>query len=72
VKVDNIGEAWLEPIRNPVTGEIHRAIIELSGGFEAARMDMSSTKTIVANDGFLEFKYSGTYGSFQKVAWKGP
>ena len=72
VKVDDIAEAWLEPIRNPVTGKIHRAIIELPGGFEAARMDMSSTKTVVANDGFLDFKYSGTYGSFQKVSWKGP
>lgn len=72
VKVGNIAEAWLEPIRNPVTGEIHRAIVELPGGFEATRMDMSSTKTVVANDGFLDFKYSGTYGSFQKVSWKGP
>lgn len=72
VKVGGIAEAWLEPIRNPVTGEIHRAIIELPGGFEATRMDMSSTKTIVANDGFLDFRYSGTYGSFQKVTWKGP
>lgn len=72
VKVDDIADAWLEPIRNPVTGKIHRAIIELPGGFEAARMDMSSTKTVVTNDGFLDFKYSGTYGSFQKVSWKGP
>ena len=23
----NIAEAWLEPIRNPVTGKVHRAII---------------------------------------------
>lgn len=72
VKVGDIAEAWLEPIRNPVTGKIHRAIIELPGGFEAIRMDMSSTKTIVANDGFLDFKYSGTYGSFQQVTWKWP
>src|SRR5262245_55709603 len=72
LKIDEIAEAWLEPIRNPVTGEIHRAIIEIPGGFEAARMDMSSTKTVFANDGFLDFKYSGTYGSFQKVKWKGP
>jgi hypothetical protein len=72
VRVGDVAEAWLEPIRNPVTGKIHRAIIELPEGFEATRMDMSSTKTITANDGFLNFKYSGTYGSFQKVSWKGP
>jgi hypothetical protein len=72
VRVDDVAEAWLEPIRNPITGKIHRAIIELPGGFEATRMDMSSTKAVAANDGFLDFKYSGTYGSFQKVSWKGP
>ena len=71
VKVGDIAEAWLEPIRNPVTGKVHRAIIELPEGFEATRMEMSSTKTIVVNDGFLDFKYSGTYGSFQEVNWKG-
>lgn len=59
VKVGDIAEAWLEPIRNPVTGKVHCAIIELPEGFEATRMEMSSTKTIVVNDGFLDFKYSG-------------
>ena len=72
VKVGDVAEAWLEPIRNPVTGEVHRAIIELPGGFEAARMDMTSTKAVTANDGLLDFEYSGTYGSFQQVIWKGP
>ncbi len=71
VKVGDIAEAWLEPIRNPVTGKIHRAIIELPEGFEATRMEMSSTKTVAASDGFLDFKHSGTYGSFQEVTWKG-
>lgn len=73
VKVsNNIAEAWLEPIKNPITGKIHRAILELPGGFETAKMEMSSTKSVIANDGFIDFEYSGTYGSFQKVTWKGP
>lgn len=72
VKVGDIAEAWLEPMRNPVTGKIHRAIIELPEGFETTRMDLSSTKAIIANDGFLQFNYSSTYGSFQEVNWKGP
>jgi len=72
VKVGDVGELSLEPIRNPVTGAIHRAIIELPAGFEASRMDMASTKAIVANDGYFNFRYSGTYGSFQETKWKGP
>ena len=66
-----VGEAWLEPMTNPVTGKVHRAIIELPEGFEATRMDMSSTKTVMANDALLKFQYAGTYGSFQEATWKG-
>jgi hypothetical protein len=74
VKVcDNIAEAWLEPIRNPVTGQVHRAIIEIPGGFEASRMDQASMKKLVANDGSkFNFQYTGTYGSFSEAKWKGP
>jgi hypothetical protein len=74
VKVgNNIAEAWLEPIRNPVTGQVHRAIIEILGGFEASRMDQASMKKLVANDGSkFNFQYTGTYGSFSEAKWKGP
>jgi hypothetical protein len=33
-------------------------------------MEQSSTKTLVANNGYLNFKYEGTYGSFQKICGK--
>jgi hypothetical protein len=69
---DIIAEAWLEPIRNPVTGKVHRAIIELPEGFESSRMDQTSIKTLIANDANLKFQYEGTYGSFSENAWKGP
>lgn len=72
VRVSDIAQAWLEPIRNSVPGKIHCAILELPEGFETAEMDMSSTKTVVANDGYLNFHYSGTSCSFQRVSWKGP
>lgn len=69
---DTIAEAWLEPIRNPVTGKVHRAIIEIPQGFESSRMDQASIKKLVANDGYLNFRYEGTYGSFSESVWKGP
>ena len=65
-------EAWLEPIRNPVTGKVHRAIIEIPEGFESNRMDQASMKKLVADDGYLSFRYEGTYGSFSESVWKGP
>jgi hypothetical protein len=67
-----IAEAWLEPIINPVTGKAHRAIIEIPEGFESTRMEQASMKTLVANDGYLIFRYEGTYGSFSENTWKGP
>ena len=67
---DIIAEAWLEPIRNPVTGKVHRAIIEIPEGFESSRMDQASMKTLVANDGYLNFRYEGTYGSFSENTWE--
>jgi hypothetical protein len=70
-KEDTIAEAWLEPIRNPVTGKVHRAIIEIPEGFESSRMDQASIKKLVANDGYLDFRYEGTYGSFSENVWKG-
>jgi hypothetical protein len=69
---DTIAEAWLEPIRNPVTGKVHRAIIEIPEGFESSRMDQASIKKLIANDGYLNFRYEGTYGSFSESVWKGP
>lgn len=67
----NIAEAWLKPIRNPVTGKVHRAIIEIPEAFESNRMEQASTKKLLAGDGYLSFRYEGTYGSFSENTWKG-
>jgi hypothetical protein len=68
----NIVDAWLEPIRNPVTRKIHIAVIELPEGVEATRIDQVSTKKLLVNDGNrLNFRYEGTYGSVSENVWKG-
>jgi hypothetical protein len=72
IKAEGVGESQLEPIKNPVTGKAHRVSIVLpAGGFESARMDMASSRMLVVNDRYFEFKYEGTYGSIQEVSWKG-
>jgi hypothetical protein len=72
VKVEGVGEVKLESMKNPVTGEVHRAIIELPTGFEANRMEVASLEKLVVDDGYLNFKYSGTYAHFTETRWKGP
>jgi len=72
IKAEGVGESQLEPIINPVTGKEHRVFIELpSGGFESTKMEMASSKSLVVNDGKFDFKYNDTYGSIQKISWKG-
>jgi hypothetical protein len=68
---DIVADAWLEPIKNPVTGKIHR-VIELPEGVEANRMDQASTKKLLVNENRINFRYEGTYGSFSENVWKGP
>lgn len=76
VKVEDdkiiVATAQLELMRNPVTGKIYRAIIELLTGIESNKLETSSLKNMFAEDGFLNFKYAGTYGSIQHAKWKGP
>jgi hypothetical protein len=72
VRADGIAEAVLEPIRNPVTGKIHRAAIELPTGFEARRMEQASLKRGSIDDRYLKFDQSETYGSISEACWKGP
>jgi hypothetical protein len=72
VKAEGVCEVQLEPIRNPVTGKTHHVVLEFPlGGFESSRMDMASSSMLVANDGYFDFKYAGTYGSIQQISWKG-
>jgi hypothetical protein len=47
------------------------SILLPAGGFESTRINMASSNMLVVNDGYFEFKYEGTYGSIQKISWKG-
>lgn len=72
IVAEGVAEARLEPMRNPVTGQVHRAVIELPGGVEANRMDQASLRRGFIDDRYLKFESSGTYGSISKATWSGP
>ena len=61
--------ATLEPIRNPVTGVAHRAIIKLPRGFEFREAEMASST--FWSKGELPQNYNGCYG-FLTVTTYGP
>ena len=62
-------EASIEPIRNPVTGEAHRALIKLPNGFEFREAEMGSST--IGSTGAIEQQHSACYG-FVTVVTYGP
>jgi hypothetical protein len=70
--IEGVGAVGLEPMRNPVTGKIHRAAIEWPPGREAARTEVSSSKAMDVNYGYPGFRCTGTYGRFSQTRWHGP
>ena len=62
VKIPGVGESNATPIRNPVTGEPHRARINLPEGFEytVAEMGSSSWRT----SGPIAVSHSNCYAQF--------
>ena len=65
LSVPGVIEGSGEPIRNPVTGNIHRARIDLPHGFEyeIAEIGSGTTKTM----GGIELNLESTYGRFAEL-----
>jgi len=63
--VPGLVEARGEPIRNAVTGDIHRARIDLPNGFEflIAEMGSGTSKSI----GDIELSFTDSYGQFANI-----
>lgn len=51
------------PIRNPVTGQPHRAQIALPEGFEFDRAEMGSADFRVRVDGLADFEHEKCYAA---------
>ena len=70
VRIPNIGETNIEPIKNPVTGEEHRARIVLPDGFEYKEAEMGNTVYCrVGAGGQLVFELKNTYGQLNAFDW---
>ncbi len=65
IKVDGYIDTIGEPIRNPVTGNPHRARIELPHGFEYAVAEVGSASSTVRGPINLDLKNS--YGQFANL-----
>ena len=68
LRVPGVMALAIEPIRNPVTGRPHRALIRLPEGFEFREAEMASGSFTGEGDEF-GFKNQGCYACLTHVAY---
>ena len=69
LSLPGVVEYRAEPIKNPVTGEEHRAQIRLPNGFEYREAEMGNTTWLKAAVGSIAFEHRNTYAQFNAFDW---
>jgi hypothetical protein len=58
-----------EPIKNPVTGEEHRARIHLPNGFEYREAEVGNSTWLKVAVGPIAFEHRDSYAQFNAFDW---
>jgi hypothetical protein len=69
LSLPGVVEHRAEPIKNPVTGEEHRAQIRLPNGFEYREAEMGNTTRMKVTAGPIAFEHDNCYAQFNAVSW---
>jgi hypothetical protein len=70
LRIPGIVELHTEPIKNPVTGEEHRARIVLPNGFEYKEAEMGNAVLLRVQSGTpLVFEHANTYAQLNAFDW---
>ena len=69
LSLPGVVEYRAEPIKNPVTGEEHRAQIRLPNGFEYREAEMGNSTWLKAAVGSIAFEHRNTYAQFNAFDW---
>jgi hypothetical protein len=70
VRIPDVIENVIEPIKNPITGQEHRAQIVLPDGFEFKEADVANSLLLhVTGDGPLSFSHENTYAQLNSFDW---
>ena len=70
VNVAGIGQSRIEPIRNPVTGEEHRARINLPDGFEYKVAEVANTVSLsVAAPDVMRMEHRNCHAHLCEIDW---
>jgi hypothetical protein len=70
VRVGELAECRIEPIRSPVSGDEHRVRIDLPDGFEYKQAEIANAVlTRVSGTQPLSFTLANTYGQLNPFDW---
>lgn len=70
VRIRGLLESNVEPIKNPMTGEEHRARIVLPNGFEYKEAEMANAVTLRVTAGDkLTFQHENSYAHLNAFDW---
>lgn len=70
IRIPGLAESTIEPIHNLVTGEEHRARIDLPNGFEYRLAELGDSVHWRTSAGdHLEMEHEHTYGQFVRFDW---
>lgn len=69
LNVAGLGEFRVEPLKNPITGEEHRARIQLPNGFEYTEAEIGNAVHIGAMVGDKKIEHRNTHAHFAAVDW---
>jgi hypothetical protein len=70
VKIGDVAECAIEPIKNPVTGDEHRVRIDLPDGFEYKQAEIGNTvQARVSAQDPLSFTLENTYAQLNPFDW---
>ena len=67
--IPEIGGFRIEPIKNPVTGEKHRARIVLPNGFEYQEAEMGNTVYVRVQSDEVAFEHENSYAQLNEFEW---
>jgi hypothetical protein len=70
VRIGELAECTIEPIKSPVSGDEHRVRIDLPDGFEFKQAEIANAvSTRVSGADPLSFTLENTYGQLNKFDW---
>ena len=69
LSLPGVVEYRAEPIKNPMTGEEHRAQIRLPNGFEYREAEMGNSTWLKVNAGPIAFEHRNSYAQFNAFDW---